>query len=48
MARATILGNALFPNIAGRMMKVINTVLPRPGGPDGDAPRSGWELSRPE
>jgi NAD(P)-dependent dehydrogenase (short-subunit alcohol dehydrogenase family) len=48
MARATILGNALFPNIAGSMMKVINTVLPPPGGPDGDASRSGWELSRHE
>jgi len=48
LARATIVGNALFPNIAGRMMKAINTVLPPPGGPEGDAPRSGWELSRPE
>jgi hypothetical protein len=49
MARATILGNALFPNIAGSMMKVINTVLlPPPAGPDGDAPRSGWELGRHE
>jgi NAD(P)-dependent dehydrogenase (short-subunit alcohol dehydrogenase family) len=48
MARATILGNALFPNTAGSMMKVINTVLPPPGHPDGDASRSGWELSRHE
>lgn len=44
MARATILGNALFPNIAGSMMKVINAVLPPPGDPDGDTSRSGWEL----
>jgi NAD(P)-dependent dehydrogenase (short-subunit alcohol dehydrogenase family) len=44
-ARATILGNALFPNIAGNMMKVINTVLlPSPAGPDGDTARSGHEL----
>src|SRR6266404_2486856 len=27
-ARFTILGNALFPNIAGNMMKLVNTVLP--------------------
>lgn len=45
LARATILGNALFPNTAGSMMKVINTVLlPPPAGPDGDASRSGLEL----
>jgi len=45
-ARAAILGNALFPNIAGSMMKVINAVLlPLPTGPDGDASRSGLELS---
>jgi NAD(P)-dependent dehydrogenase (short-subunit alcohol dehydrogenase family) len=47
-ARATILGNALFPNIAGNMMKVVNAVLPPPGNPDGDASRSGWELRRHE
>jgi NAD(P)-dependent dehydrogenase (short-subunit alcohol dehydrogenase family) len=45
-AHATILGNALFPNIAGSVMKLINTVLlPPPSGPDGDEARSGWELS---
>jgi NAD(P)-dependent dehydrogenase (short-subunit alcohol dehydrogenase family) len=48
IARATILGNVLFPNIAGSMMKVINMVLPPPGDPNGDASRSGWELSRHE
>jgi NAD(P)-dependent dehydrogenase (short-subunit alcohol dehydrogenase family) len=47
LARATILGNALFPNIAGSMLKVINAVLlPPPAGPNGDAPRSGEELAR--
>jgi NAD(P)-dependent dehydrogenase (short-subunit alcohol dehydrogenase family) len=47
LARATILGNALFPNIAGSTMKMIDTVLlPPPAGPDGDAVRSGWELGR--
>jgi NAD(P)-dependent dehydrogenase (short-subunit alcohol dehydrogenase family) len=45
LARATILGNALFPNISGSMMKAINTVLlPPPTGPDGDVSRSGLEL----
>lgn len=49
IARATILGNALFPNIVGSMMKVINTVaLPPPAGPDGDASRSGLEFTHPE
>jgi NAD(P)-dependent dehydrogenase (short-subunit alcohol dehydrogenase family) len=47
-ARITILGNALFPNIAGNMMKLVNAVLPAPGDPDGDALRSGMELSRHE
>jgi NAD(P)-dependent dehydrogenase (short-subunit alcohol dehydrogenase family) len=45
-ARATILGSALFPNIAGSALKVINAILPAPTGPDGDASRSGWELGR--
>ena len=45
MARATLLGNALFPNIAGNMMKVINSVLlPPPAVPDGDTSRSDLEL----
>jgi NAD(P)-dependent dehydrogenase (short-subunit alcohol dehydrogenase family) len=47
-ARITILGNALFPNIAGNMLKLVNAVLPPPGDPDGDALRSGAELSRHE
>jgi NAD(P)-dependent dehydrogenase (short-subunit alcohol dehydrogenase family) len=47
MARATLLGNALFPNISGSVMKVINSVLlPLPSGPDGDTLRSGHELGR--
>jgi NAD(P)-dependent dehydrogenase (short-subunit alcohol dehydrogenase family) len=46
-ARAAILGNALFPNIAGSTMKLINsTLLPPPAGPDGDTARSGHELSQ--
>jgi hypothetical protein len=48
MARITILGDALLPNVAGRMMQVINSVLPPPVGPDGDASRSGLELASHE
>ena len=45
-ARLPILGNALFPNISGNVMKAINFFLPSPGNRDGDALRSGAELSR--
>jgi NAD(P)-dependent dehydrogenase (short-subunit alcohol dehydrogenase family) len=45
ISRATILGNALFPNITGSMLKVVNSVLlPPPAGPKGDVLRSGLEL----
>jgi NAD(P)-dependent dehydrogenase (short-subunit alcohol dehydrogenase family) len=45
MARTALLGHALFPNVAGNVMKVINTVvLPQPVGPEGDTARSGDEL----
>lgn len=47
-ARITILGNALFPNIAGNMMKLVNAVLPPPGDPNGDTIRSGAALSHHE
>jgi NAD(P)-dependent dehydrogenase (short-subunit alcohol dehydrogenase family) len=46
-AHAAVLGNALFPNIAGSVMKAINTaLLPPPSGPDGDTARSGHALGR--
>lgn len=46
-AQAAILGNALFPNLAGSLMQVINAaVLPPPTGLDGDASRSGLELAK--
>jgi hypothetical protein len=49
LARNPVLENALFPNISGSMMKVINsTLLPPPSGPDGDTARSGLELDRHE
>ena len=45
-ARAGIIGNAVFPNITGYAMKLVNRCLPKPVGSGGDELRSGWE-SRP-
>lgn len=45
-AQTAILGSAVFPNISGHVMKVINAMLPSPIGPEGNASRSGWELSQ--
>ena len=42
--RVAIIGNALFPNIAGHMMKIVNSMLPSPIGPDGDRLRSGGDV----
>jgi NAD(P)-dependent dehydrogenase (short-subunit alcohol dehydrogenase family) len=42
--RAAMIGNALFPNTAGHMMKIANAVLPSPVGPEGDVLRSGQEV----
>jgi NAD(P)-dependent dehydrogenase (short-subunit alcohol dehydrogenase family) len=48
VTRATLLGHALFPNVAGSAMKMVNAVLPPPGDPAGDTLRSGSELRRHE
>lgn len=45
-ARAGIVAHAMFPNLSGRAMKLVNKFLPRPVGREGDQLRSGWE-SRP-
>src|SRR5436309_2772954 len=45
-ARTAILGNALFPNITGYMMKLINRFLPGAGGERGNQSRAGSELRR--
>jgi hypothetical protein len=42
-ARAAIIGNAIFPNLFGRAMKLLNRFLPGPAGPKGNKLRSGWE-----
>jgi len=42
--RAAIIGNALFPNTAGHMMKIVNSMLPPPGDSDGERLRSGEEV----
>jgi NAD(P)-dependent dehydrogenase (short-subunit alcohol dehydrogenase family) len=42
-ARIGIIGNALFPSFTGGLMKLVNRVLPRPTGGEGDEARSGEE-----
>jgi NAD(P)-dependent dehydrogenase (short-subunit alcohol dehydrogenase family) len=45
-ARGAILGNALFPNLTGYMMKFVNRFLPEAGGAEGNRSRAGGHLSR--
>ena len=45
-ARAAILGNALFPNVTGYMMKLVNRVLPGAGDDKGNELRAGSQLRR--
>src|SRR5437773_3430869 len=45
-ARTAILGNALFPNITGYMMKLINGLLPGAGKDEANQSRAGSELRR--
>ncbi len=45
-ARGAIFGNALFPNLTGYMMKVINRFLPGRGGKSGDESRAGAHVHR--
>src|SRR6266705_200046 len=45
-ARAALLGNALFPNITGYMMKLVNRVLPKSAGADGNEARPGSATRR--
>jgi NAD(P)-dependent dehydrogenase (short-subunit alcohol dehydrogenase family) len=45
-ARGAILGNALFPNLAGYVMRLVNRFLPKPCGAEGDQLRVGSEVRR--
>jgi NAD(P)-dependent dehydrogenase (short-subunit alcohol dehydrogenase family) len=45
-ARTAILGNALFPNLTGYWMKIVNRFLPKPGGHEGKELRAGSQLRR--
>lgn len=45
-ARGAILGNALFPNLTGYMMKFVNRFLPKAGGEEGNRSCAGGHLPR--
>jgi len=45
-ARTAILGNALFPNLTGYWMKIVNRFLPGPGNDEGNELRAGSQLRR--
>jgi NAD(P)-dependent dehydrogenase (short-subunit alcohol dehydrogenase family) len=45
-ARIGIASNALFPNLTGYAMKLVNRLLPRPTNSSGNQLRSGWESRR--
>src|SRR5436189_550241 len=45
-ARGAILGNALFPNLTGYMMKLINGLLPGAGKDEANQSRAGSQLRR--
>src|SRR5204862_1034434 len=43
-ARGAILGNALFPNLTGYLMKFVNRILPGAGCGEGNESRAGSEV----
>jgi NAD(P)-dependent dehydrogenase (short-subunit alcohol dehydrogenase family) len=45
-ARTAILGNALFPNLTGYLMKFVNRFLPGAGGKEGNKSQAGSHLRR--
>jgi len=45
-ARSAVAGNALFPNLTGYAMKVVNRFLPSPADENGEQSRTGSELPR--
>jgi short-subunit dehydrogenase len=42
-AQAIALLNAVFPNLSARALELMNQLLPKPTGREGDAIRTGWE-----
>ena len=42
-ARAAIMGNAVFPNLTGRMLRLVGRMLPRASDSSGDTLRTGGE-----
>ena len=46
VARGAIVGNALFPNLTGYAMKIVNRFLPDTSDKKGDQSRAGSELPR--
>jgi NAD(P)-dependent dehydrogenase (short-subunit alcohol dehydrogenase family) len=45
-AREAIVGNALFPNLTGYVMRLVNRFLPKPSGAEGNQLRGGSEVRR--
>jgi NAD(P)-dependent dehydrogenase (short-subunit alcohol dehydrogenase family) len=45
-ARGAILGNALFPNLTGYAMRLVNRFLPKASGAEGNQLRRGSEVRR--
>jgi NAD(P)-dependent dehydrogenase (short-subunit alcohol dehydrogenase family) len=45
-ARKIVLGNVLFPNLTGYMMKIVNRLLPGTGGEQGNKSRAGSDVPR--
>jgi NAD(P)-dependent dehydrogenase (short-subunit alcohol dehydrogenase family) len=45
-ARGAIVGNALFPNLTGYAMQLVNRILPKPRGAEGNYSRGGSEVRR--
>jgi short-subunit dehydrogenase len=45
-ARSAVAGNALFPNLTGYAMKIVNRFLPEAGGKEGNRSCAGGHLPR--
>src|SRR4026207_193656 len=45
-ARGAIAGNAIFPNLTGYVMHLVNRFLPKPSGAEGNQLRGGSEVRR--